>query len=263
MRKLVVVKGGGDIATGIVHRLFRSGFDVVITELTKPTVIRYTVAFAEAIYAGNALVEGMEAKLAKKEDIRKLLSLGKIPVLIDPQATVVRLLKPWAVVDAILAKKNTGTFLTDAGIVIGTGPGFVAGQDVHAVVETMRGHDLGRVITQGTALPNTGVPGNIGGYTQERVIKAATDGIFQAKRKIGDIVSPNDIVAYVDKIPVKAKISGILRGILHDGLTVKQGMKVGDVDPRCRLEHCFSISDKARAIGGGVLEALLWLGGKI
>ena len=261
MRKLVVVKGGGDTATGIVHRLFRSGFDVVITEIEKPTVIRRTVAFAEAVYTGVASVEGVEAKLAKKEDISQLLAFKKIPVLIDPAASLVHLLKPWALVDAILAKNNMGTSVADADVVIGVGPGFTAGQDVHAVVETMRGHDLGRVITQGTALPNTGVPGNIGGYTHERVIQAPVEGIFQAHSKIGDIVSKDDVIAYVNNIPVRSKISGVLRGILKDGLTVNKGMKVGDVDPRCRPEHCFSISDKARAIGGGVLEALLWLGG--
>jgi xanthine dehydrogenase accessory factor len=262
MRRLVVVKGGGDIATGIVHRLFRSGFDVVITEIDKPTVIRRTVAFAEAVYAGAACVEGLEAALAKEEDIGQLLASGKIPVLVDPKANLVRLLKPWAVVDAILAKKNMGTAVTDADVVIGIGPGFTAGQDAHAVVETMRGHDLGRVITQGIALPNTGIPGNIGGFTSERLIKAPNEGIFQAKRKIGDTVCQNDVVAYVDNAPVRAAISGVLRGILQNGLTVYKGMKVGDVDPRCRREHCFSISDKARAVGGGVLEALLWLGGK-
>ena len=260
MKRLVVIKGGGDIATGIAHRLFRSGFDIVMTELDKPTVIRRTVAFAEAVYTGTASVEGVEARLAKVEDIDEMLALGKIPVIVDPKARLGPLLKPWALVDAILAKKNTGTSITDAGVVFGIGPGFTAGQDVHAVVETMRGHDLGRVITNGMALPNTGVPGNIGGYTCERVIKAPSEGLFQSQRKIGDIVSKNDIVAYVDKTPVTAKISGVLRGMLRDGLTVYAGMKVGDVDPRCRREHCFSISDKALAVGGGTLEALLWLG---
>lgn len=260
MRRLVVVKGGGDIATGIIHRLFRSGFDIVITELDKPTVIRRTVSFAEAVYTGTASVEGVEVRLTNKADIGKVLALGKVPVVIDPNASLVQSLKPWALVDAILAKKNTGTSISDASVVIGIGPGFTAGQDVHAVVETMRGHDLGRVITRGTAIPNTGIPGNIGGYTRERVIKAPKDGIFLAQRKIGDIVNKNDVVAYVDKMPVKAEIPGVLRGILQDGLPVYAGMKVGDVDPRCRQEHCFSISDKARAVGGGALEALLWLG---
>ncbi len=262
MRRLVIVKGGGDIATGIVHRLFRSGFDVVITEIDKPTVIRRTVAFAEAVYTGAACVEGIEAALAKKEEISQLLAWGKVPVLVDPRGSLVRLLKPWALVDAILAKRNMGTAVTDAGVVIGVGPGFTAGQDAHAVVETMRGHELGRIITHGTALPNTGIPGNIGGFTSERLIKAPGEGIFQAKRKIGDTVCQNALVAYVDNVPVRAEISGVLRGILQNGLTVYKGMKVGDVDPRCRREHCFSISDKARAVGGGVLEALLWLGGK-
>ena len=263
MRRLVSVKGGGDIATGIVHRLFRSGFDVAITEIDKPTVIRRTVAFAEAVYAGDACVEGLEAALVKKENINQVLASGKIPVLVDPGGSLVRLLRPWALVDAILAKKNLGTSVTDANVVIGIGPGFTAGQDTHAVVETMRGHELGRVITQGTALPNTGIPGNIGGFTSERLIKAPIAGKFQAKREIGDTVCKNDVVAYVDNVPVRAEISGVLRGILQNGLTVYKGMKVGDVDPRCRREHCFSISDKARAVGGGVLEALLWLGGKI
>lgn len=260
MRKIIVVKSGGDIATGIAHRLFRSGFLVVITEIAQPTVIRRTVAFAEAAYAGTVSIEGVIAKRTAQHDIKNCLDHGIVPLVIDPHATCIADLKPWAVVDAILAKKNTGTSKQDASLVVGVGPGFTAGQDVHAVVETMRGHDLGRVITTGSAHPNTGIPGLIGGYTTERVLRAPAAGIFQGISKIGELVAPGDIVARVDHEPVYATIGGILRGLLHDGLQVEKGMKVGDVDPRCQPEHCLTISDKARAVGGGVLEALLWLG---
>lgn len=260
-QKLVLVKGGGDLATGIAHKLFRCGFSVVTTEIAQPTVIRRTVAFAQAVFDGQTVVEGITAELAKIDQAFDLISQGKVPVLVDPDARCVERLKPWAIVDAIIAKKNVGTYMSQAPIMIGVGPGFTAGQDVHAVVETMRGHNLGRVYLEGTAQPDTGIPGEIGGYTKERLLRAPADGEFQAYCRIGDQVEAGQMLAKVDETAIYAEINGVVRGMLQNGLRVKTGLKVGDIDPRCRPEHCFSISDKARSIGGGVLEALLWLGG--
>lgn len=258
MNRLIVVKGAGDMATGIAHRLVQSGFQVVATELLQPTVIRRTVAFAEAVYNGEVVVEQVTAVKASLEEALQVVEAGKVPVVVDPEGTVIKSLRPWAVVDAILAKRNTGTQLTDAPVVVGVGPGFTAGEDVHAVVESMRGHYLGRVIHTGQAIADTGVPGEIAGYTKERILRAPCAGVFRAVKKIGDVVSAGEVVASVDQRPVLAAITGVLRGLLQEGLLVKAGMKIGDIDPRCQPEHCFTISDKARAIGGGVLEALLY-----
>lgn len=264
MSNLVIVKGGGDIATGIAHRLHQSNFSVVILEIAKPTVVRRTVAFAQAVIQNSPMtVEGVTGKLATLDEVPEVLSSSQIPVLVTsaPSATkqFIDTLKPAAVVDAIIAKRNIGTEITDAPVVIGVGPGFTAGTDVHAVVETMRGHDLGRVIYQGNAIENTGIPGEVGGFTLERLIKAPVAGIFNGCREIGDMVTADEVVGYIGTTPVKVAISGVLRGLLQSGLAVEKGMKLGDVDPRCRQEHCFTISDKARAVGGGVLEALLHL----
>jgi xanthine dehydrogenase accessory factor len=262
MNNLVVIKGGGDLATGIAHRLRKSGIYVVITELAQPTVIRRSIAFAQAVFTGEAAVEGITGRLVKADEIWQTLAQGIIPVVIDPEGECIDRLRPWGVVDAIIAKTNTGTDEADAPVVIGVGPGFTAGLDVHAVVETARGHDLGRVYYEGAAQADTGIPGNIGGYTIERLIKAPVDGIFKGLKTIGDTVKAGEPVAEVNEMVVSAAIDGVLRGLLHDGLPVYQGMKIGDIDPRCRQEHCFTISDKARAIGGGVLEALLCLKGE-
>lgn len=260
-KKVVLIKGGGDLATGIAHRLFRCGFGVVITEIAEPTVIRRTVAFAQAVFTGQAAVEGVTAVLSSADNALSIIKQRKIPVVIDPCAASIKTLTPWAVIDAIVAKRNLSTSMNQAPIVIGVGPGFTAGQDVHAVVETMRGHELGRVYLQGAALPDTGIPGEIGGYTKERLLRAPIAGKFQAICQIGDQVEAGQIIANVDEAFIYAEIRGIVRGMLQNGLNVKAGFKVGDIDPRCRPEHCFTISDKARSIGGGVLEALLWLGG--
>ncbi|MDF2569937.1 MAG: selenium-dependent molybdenum hydroxylase system protein YqeB family [Sporomusa sp.] len=267
MNNLVVIRGGGDIATGIAHRLYQSRFNVVILEIPKPTVVRRTVAFAQAVIQGVPMtVEGVTAKLALLDEVEEVLLDKQIPVLLAPELPTVKhvitRLKPLAIVDAIIAKHNLGTTIADAPIVIGVGPGFMAGVDVHAVVETMRGHDLGRVIYQGEAIANTGVPGEIAGYTLERLIKAPTAGRFTSCRQIGEKVAAGEVIGHVDDDPVMVAIEGVLRGLLQNGILVKQGMKLGDVDPRCCREHCFLISDKARAIGGGVLEALLHLGGQ-
>lgn len=254
----VVIKGAGDLATGIGHRLKKCGFTVVMTDLEVPTAVRRTVAFSRAIYEEVAIVEGITAKKVNTyEEMEAIIQEGNIPVLVDPQADIVAKWKPEVVVDGILAKKNLHTKITDAPLVIGVGPGFTAQEDCHAVIETKRGHYLGSVITKGSAIPNTGIPGDIGGYTVERIIRATSDGTFHPIASIGMLVQKGDIVAYAQEEPVYAQITGIVRGMLQEGVYVTKGMKSGDIDPRCKVEHCFTISDKARSIGGGVLEAIL------
>jgi xanthine dehydrogenase accessory factor len=207
-------------------------------------------------------VEGIRARHAESAGAAEaIMADGDIAVLADPEARCKEFLKPFAVVDAILAKRNTGTTIHDAQVVVALGPGFTAGVDCYAVVETMRGHDLGRVITIGSACPNTGIPGEIGGHTVERLLRAPADGLFQPLAAIGDVVKAGDTVAEVAGVPLRALISGVVRGLLREGTPVHKGMKSGDIDPRCEISHCFSVSDKARAIGGGVLEAVLMQGG--
>ena len=263
MDLLVVIRGAGDIATGIALRLYRCGFRLVLCEVSQPTDIRRTVCFAEAVRLGRTTVEGVEARRADLEEVPELLEDGIIPVLVDPAAACVPALGPGAVVDAILAKRNLGTTRDMAPVVVGVGPGFTAGVDCHAAVETMRGHTLGRVIYQGSPLENTAVPGLIGGYAGERVLRAPADGVFEGVRRIGDVVEAGDVVAYVADKPMACTIAGVLRGLLADGVPVHRGMKCGDVDPRCRPEYCVTASDKALAVGGGVLEAILSLSGGV
>lgn len=253
----IVIRGGGDIASGIACRLYRCGMDIVICEVPSPTSIRRTVCFSEAIRLGETTVEGITAQNAAIEQIPDLLKEGIIPVLTDPSALCIPALKPDAVVDAILAKRNLGTTIDMAPIVIAVGPGFTAGVDCHAVVETMRGHYLGRTIYSGSALPNTAVPGLIGGYAGERVLRAPADGIFHGVLKIGCQTAAGDVAGTVNGTPMRCTIGGTLRGLLADGVPVTAGMKCGDVDPRCQPEHCRFVSDKALAVGGGVLEAIL------
>ena len=257
---LVVIRGAGDIATGIALRLRRAKISIVMTDLEQPTAIRRTVCFSQAIPDGTATVEDVTAKRAESP-VRalELLEEGFIPVLADRPGACIPVLRPDAVVDAILAKKNLGTKITDAPVVIGVGPGFTAGEDCHAVVETMRGHCLGRAIYHGSAQPNTGIPGLIGGFAGERVLRAPADGTFHSRLDIGAQVKQGDIAAEVDGVPMVCTLDGILRGILPEGTPVHKGMKAGDIDPRCKIEHCFCASDKALAVGGGVLEALLAL----
>ena len=258
MDKKIWIRGAGDLATGIALRLYRSGFDIIMSDIPVPTTVRRTVAFSPAVYTGETQVEGITGKLCENISmIDTVIESGCIPVIVDPSGEIMKEYKPDIIVDAIIAKTNIGTKITDADIVIGVGPGFEAGVDCHAVVETKRGHNLGRVIWSGSAYPNTGVPGNIGGYTVERIIRATADGVFSAKVNIGDYVKAGDLLAYCDETPVYANIDGIVRGLLQDGVKVKKGMKSGDVDPRAEKEYCFSVSDKASAIGGGVLEAIL------
>lgn len=257
----IVIRGGGDIATGIALRLYRSGMAVCICEIPSPTSIRRTVCFSEAVRLGEIAVEGVTARLAALEEVPELLEEGTIPVLIDPEGSCIASLAPDAVVDAILAKRNLGTTIDMAPVVVGVGPGFTVGVDCHAAVETMRGHYLGRTMYEGSPLPNTNIPGLIGGYAGERVLRAPADGIFQGARQIGDQVQAGEIAGYVDGIPMICTIDGVLRGLLADGIAVHKGMKSGDIDPRCSVDHCFCASDKALAVGGGVLEALLHLSG--
>ena len=257
---LAVIKGAGDIASGVAVRLFRAGIAIVMTDLVHPTAIRREVSFCRAISQGEAVVEGVYARLAQTpNEALAIARAGNIAVLAGPKAACVKALKPDAVVDAILAKRNTGTSIDDACAVVALGPGFTAGADCHVVVETMRGHDLGRVYFSGAALPNTGVPGEVGGQTLRRLLRAPKDGVFVATVHIGDLVREGDAVATVDDAPVYAALSGVVRGLLPDGTPVTKGMKSGDIDPRGVRESCFTVSDKARAVGGGVLEALLAL----
>jgi len=255
---LILIKGAGDLATGIACRLFQAGFSVVMTEIPQPTTVRCTVAFSRAVYEEQTAVEGIAAKLAVSPgDALELTKKGLIAVLVDPEGKSVSYLNPCGVVDAILAKRNLGTAITDAPVVIGAGPGFTAGLNCHAAVETRRGHDLGRVLYAGSPASNTGIPGEIGGYTTQRLLRAPADGLFSPSAVIGDLVSAGQVVGFVEGIPVAAQISGVLRGLLPGGTPVHKGMKAGDIDPRCEVSHCLTVSDKARAIGGGVLEGLL------
>jgi xanthine dehydrogenase accessory factor len=256
---LVIVKGGGDLGTGVAYRLHRAGMRVVVTEQAQPTVIRRAVAFATAVYEGEIEFEGVVARRAQDaSEAMRFLGEGLVPVVVDPNVTLRHRLKPTAIVDAIIAKRNLGTTIHDAPIVVALGPGFTAGVDVHAVVETKRGHYLGRVILEGQAAPDTAVPGAVMGYKRERVLFSPAEGPFRAERHIGDRVTEGQVVAYVGDAPVKANISGVLRGLLTEGLPVREGMKIGDIDPRGVVEHCFTISDKALSVGGGVLEAILY-----
>lgn len=257
---LVLIKGAGDLATGVAHRLRKCGFDIVMTEIEKPTTVRRTVAFSQAVFDKTTEVEGIRGSLAKNiDDIKEIIKNGEVAVIVDENAEIVKELKPDVVVDAIIAKKNLGTNINDAPIVIALGPGFTASVDCNCVVETKRGHYLGKAIYEGSAIPDTGVPGDIGGYTTERIIRATDDGSIVPIVHIGDYVEKGQTVAYVNDKKVLAEINGIVRGMLQEDIKVFKGMKSGDIDPRCEKEHCFTISDKARSIGGGVLEGILYL----
>ena len=255
---IILLRGGGDIATGTAWRLHHSGFKVVITEIGQPMAVRRTVAFCEAVYDGSAIVEGIEARLARgTEEVVPIWEQGKIPLLVDSAADSKHVLKPHVLVDAILGKKNLGTAMTDAPLVMGLGPGFEVGKDVHFIVETNRGHHLGRLLTRGSAEPNTGVPGPVQGFTSERVLRAPAHGLFHNVLDIGDMVEPGDEVGSVSGKAVRAEIGGVIRGLIRPGINVSEGLKIGDVDPRGQRELCESISEKALAIAGGVLEGIL------
>ena len=269
---LIICRGGGDLATGIVHRLFRAGFPVLVLETDSPAAIRRQVSFSEAVYDGTATVEGVTAERiasANRATVNHVLEEGRVPLLVDPEGSSIPLLKPDIVVDAIIAKKNLGTAKEIAPLVIGVGPGFTAGEDVDLVVESMRGHNLARIFTTGSALPNTGIPGNIGGFTKERVLHAEAAGYMKNIRQIGDIVEKGEEIARIYEkmtedgtfsgsyVSVEASISGIIRGLIREGYHFQKGFKIADIDPReSELANCFTISDKARSIGGSVLEAV-------
>jgi xanthine dehydrogenase accessory factor len=258
--KLVVMRGSGDIASGVALRLHHCGFKVVMLDLDKPTVIRRSVAFAQAMFDGETEVEGVRGRRAASVDeARMLLEQGIIPVLADEHCQSLAELKPAIVVDAILAKKNLGTHQDMAPCTVALGPGFEAGADCHAVIETNRGHYLGRVIYEGAAQPNTGIPGNIEGHSSLRVVRAPVAGTMKCKVRLGDLVEEGDILAWIDDTPIVAPLGGMVRGLLHDGITVPVGFKIGDIDPRGVRADYTTVSDKARAIGGGVLEAILHL----
>ncbi len=256
---LVLIKGAGDLATGVAYRLHQAGFPVVMTELAQPLAVRRTVAFSEAVYEGEVSVEGVVARRAETPgEALTIARQGLVPVLVDPGAQAIQSLQPAVVVDAIMAKRNTGTRLDDAPLVIALGPGFTAGVDCHAVIETNRGHNLGRIYWQGSAEPNTGTPGSIGGHTRDRVLRAPTAGTLRTIARIGDRVKRGQVLARVNGAAVVATFRGVLRGLLRDGFPVQPGMKIGDVDPRARPEYCYTISDKSLAIGGAVLAAIMY-----
>lgn len=268
MKDLIIVRGGGDLATGTIYKLYQCGFQVLILETEYPSAIRRNVAFSEAVYQEQQTVEDVTCYHAQTlEQAKAMLQEGKLVVLIDPKGAAISQLKPIAVVDAILAKRNLGTHREMAPITVALGPGFSAGVDVDAVIETKRGHNLGRVLWKGAAAPNTGIPGIIGGYGKERVIHSPAEGVFRNVCKITDTVQKEQIIAVVEtaqgSVPIRATLDGLLRGLIRDGYPVTRGFKIADIDPRTEeYQNCFTISDKARCIAGGVVEAILRLKGE-
>lgn len=253
----ILIRGAGDLATGIAIRLYESGHEIVMTECAVPLTVRRSVAFSRAVYDGQAAVEGITAVCVQTiNQVNSVISKGRIAVVVDEKAAIKEEYGPQVVVDAILAKRNTGTKIEDAPLVVGVGPGFTAGRDCHCVVETKRGHDLGKVIRDGSAIPNTGVPGEVGGFGIERLIKSTAAGTIEPLVTIGDYVEKGQIVARTGDRPVYAKMSGMVRGMLQPGVDVTEGLKIGDIDARHEPKYCHTVSDKARAVGGGVLEAV-------
>lgn len=269
MNNLIIVRGGGDLATGTIYKLYKCGFQVLVLEVARPSAIRRNAAFSEAVYEGIQKVEDMTCYLADSiADAEQLLAEGRLTMLVDPKGEAIARLKPLAVVDAILAKRNLGTNREMAPITVALGPGFEAGGDVDAVVETQRGHNLGRVLWQGTAAPNTGIPGTIGGYSKERVIYSPAAGILRNVCRITDTVKKGQTIAVIETdtgvVPVAASLDGLLRGLIRDGYPVPERFKIADIDPRTEEYHnCFTISDKSRCIAGGVLEAILQKKGEL
>lgn len=271
-KHLVIVRGGGDLATGVIQALQRAGFQLLALEVPDPSAIRRQVALSEAVYDGSAVVEDITARLCRSgQAIEKAWRSGEVPILIDPQGKSIAELKPWAVVDAILAKKNVGTTRNMAPHTIALGPGFTAGVDVDVVIETKRGHNLGRLIYKGEAAPNTGTPGMIAGFGKERVIHSPSSGYFYGLTVIGDMVEKGRPIGVITQealpdgvkpavamgIPVPATLTGLLRGMIRSTYPVVSGFKIADIDPRKdELKNCFTISDKARCLGGAVLTAL-------
>ncbi len=257
---IAVVKGGGDLGTGVAYRLWRAGFHVLCTDLAKPLVIRRSVAFASALYDARITVDGaMAQRIMYVDEAVYTWQRNGIPVIADADGRSIAALHPDIVIDAVMAKRNTGTTMQDAPVVIACGPGFTADADCHAVIETQRGHNLGRVLHSGSAAADTGVPGTVGGADVQRIVRAPIAGIMYGRKAIGDIVKVGDIIAQIDTTIVRASLGGVVRGLLHDDVRVTENMKIGDIDPRADVSYCYSISDKALAIGGGVLEAVFSL----
>lgn len=262
MEKLILIKGAGDLASAVAVRLYRSGFKIVMTDIAVPTAVRRTVSFNRIIYDDNCIIEGIESKLAHNiNDIKNILDSNKIPVIVDEKAEIIRELNPDILVDCIIAKRNINTSINDAELVIGVGPGFTPNKDCHCCVETQRGHFLGRVFWDRSCAENTGIPGNIGGYSTERIIRAAEDGEFEPLKNIGEHVEAGEVVACVNtddnqKVEINAQITGVVRGMLQKGVKVHKGMKSGDIDPRDNAEYSKFVSDKGLSIAGGVLEAI-------
>lgn len=256
----VVIRGGGDLATGVAEVLYQSGFKILILDIEKPSSIRRSVCFSEAIYDGIIQVENIICKKVENEnEIEKCWSEKIIPIMVDEKGEIIKKIKPDVVVDSIIAKKNLGTTKEMAPITIALGDGFEAGKDVDIVVETMRGHNLGRVITSGRAMKNTGIPGEIKGVSKDRVIYSLANGRFSSVKKIGDTVQKDEIIGYVGDVEIRGKISGVLRGIIREDYEVTENMKIGDIDPRIEEKNnCFTISDKARSLGGAVLRAIMF-----
>ena len=263
LNNLIILRGGGDLGSGVAHRLFNAGFNILITEIKKPLVIRRMVSFANAIYTNISIIESVIAKFTNSiDEIHAIISNHEIPVIIDSEMSILNNIKPMAVIDVTLSKKNIGTNNSMADITIALGPGYCAGKDVDAVIETNRGHNLGRIIYDGYAETDTKEPGSISGYTIERVLRAPLAGVITNNFDIGAMVKKDEIVSYISDIPVKAKISGVIRGLIMNKSEVMADQKIGDIDPRNKIEYCYTISDKARTISGGVLEALLKLSKK-
>lgn len=283
--RLIVIRGGGDLATASIIKLHRCGFPVVVLEIPNPSAIRRHVALSEAVYEGSTTIEGTtcrfggnvsdkaaeEGKAITLEEaerkMREIQEAGEVPLFADPEGKLISYLKPWAVLDAIIAKVNLGTTIDMAPVTVALGPGFTAGKDVKVVIETKRGHNLGRLIYEGAAVPNSGIPGIIGGYGKERVNHAEAEGVLYGVHKISDLVEAGETIAVIktideqgnhSEVEVKAKIKGVLRGLIRDGYPVTKGFKIADVDPReSEKQNCFTCSDKARCIAGGVVEAIM------
>ena len=254
----IVIRGGGDLASGVIYRLHRAGFPVIVIELEAPLFVRRTVCYGDAVYSSAVTVQGITARfVADAGRVPAVIKSEEIPVLIDAQGQLLARIRPVVVVDARMAKINPGTSLGDAPLVIALGPGFVAGQDCHALIETNRGHDLGRVIDAGAAEANTGVPGRVLDEAHRRVLRAPVAGSVSPRARIGDIIEEGALIATIDTREIRAPFAGVLRGLIHERVEVKPGMKIGDLDPRGLREHCFTLSDKSLAVGGGVLEAVL------
>lgn len=259
MRELkILIKGAGEMASGIAHRLYRSNLrQIIMTDMERPLCVRRAVSFCEAILEKAWMVEGVGAEVIKDlPEATAVWSRGNIGVIVDPHWSILEGIRPDVVVDAIMAKKPTGTKVNEARLVIGVGPGFRAPEDVHVVVESNRGHDLGRLIYKGQAEVYSGMPGLTSGYRKERVLRSPHAGKVRHIYKLGDIVEKGEVVLYVDETAVSAEISGVLRGLIRE-IDVWENEKLGDIEPRGEAVDWHTISDKARAIGGGVLEAIM------